>query len=145
MAVKAWQPLFKEGRCDLVVRTDSMSAAGALYKGRSQVTAINAMARELAYVDVVMDADLALLIRHVAGRRNEWADALSRLGQPGSGARVPPPLLALPRRPADGCRLADWVTRGLPQGPGAEQEAPEEAEEKREGVREQKEGGEMVQ
>eukprot|EP00972_Heterocapsa_arctica_P014190 2089305-Heterocapsa_arctica.AAC.1 len=40
---------------------------------------------------------------HVAGKRNEWADALSRLAEPGSGATVPGPLRGakqrrLPRR-----------------------------------------------
>ena len=44
---------------------------------------------------------------HVRGKNNEWADALSRLGQPGADAVIPGPLRGL-RRAAVPLRGPAW-------------------------------------
>ena len=80
--------------------------------------------------------------QHIRGERNAWCDALSRLAQPGSGARVPPPLAGLPRTAAPPRGPTDWVTLDLqegeypkeaagdkdaPEGPGISDEEPQPA------------------
>ena len=56
---------------------------------------MNYLIQEVTLLLATCGETLRLQYRHVPGSRNEWADALSRLSQPGSGARVPGPLRGL--------------------------------------------------
>ena len=53
-------------------------------------------------------------LAHVKGEKNEWADALSRLEQPGSAATIPGPLRGLPRRQAAERGDAWWRCLAVP-------------------------------
>ena len=71
------------------------------------------MVRELA-LDLAEGRYQVDVVAHVAGKDNAWADALSRLHEPGGAAEVPRALLARPRtRPAKR-DSAWWETMGDP-------------------------------
>ena len=112
-----------------------MATIGAFTKNRSRSAAINSIVREAALDIAGSVHGFLLVLRHLAGERNQWADALSRLMEPGSGMVVPGPLRALPRREV-APRTAGWWRAG---GVEAELEAvrdegaengPEEAAER---------------
>ena len=56
--------------------------------------------------------DLRLRYKHVPGARNEWADALSRVHEPGSGAQVPGPLRHLEPTPVPVRTKGWWLLEG---------------------------------
>ena len=57
---------------------------------------------------------LRLTFKHLPGENNEWADALSRLAQPGAGARIPAPLLGVARTPVEERGASFWITGNAP-------------------------------
>ena len=81
--------------------------------------ALNAIARELAFVQASAPHAFDLVPVHIAGARNAWCDALSRLSEPGSGATVPARLLPLPRSPAGSRHPSEWATLGSAEGAAA--------------------------
>ena len=98
VAVRVWRPVWCLRPTLVVVRSDSTAALAALEKLRSRNGAMNRVARELAIEISFSPTGLSFQGRHVRGKRNEWADALSRIAQPGSGAVVPGPLRGLTQR-----------------------------------------------
>ena len=118
-------------------RSDSMATIGAVAKLRSKSKAMNAIIRELALDMATSVHGFTLVLRHLAGDRNQWADALSRLMEPGSGMVVPGPLRALPRREvAD--RGAEWWKAGgvMSEMEAVRDEGAENVPEEGEGQRE---------
>ena len=69
----------------------------------------------MALARALSDTGLRLIFRHIAGSRNEWADALSRLQQPGSGATVPGPLRKLERTDVEDRTASFWRTAAAPE------------------------------
>ena len=97
-----------------MLRSDSTAALAVVDKLRSKSPAMNRVARELA-IDLTFSATgLVFRSPHVRGVVNEWSDALSRLAQPGSGARVPGPLRAVPETRLPERGAAWWLVEGRP-------------------------------
>ena len=141
VAVRAWRPVWALRPCRLQVRSDSTAAIGAVRKMRSKIAAINAVVRELALTVATSPTGLCINLRHLLGARNAWADALSRLAEPGSGAVVPGPLRSLPRAElevrGEGWWKAGGVKEGAPEGGSVMEEGEMDvdgAEECREGA-----------
>jgi hypothetical protein len=109
IALRAWAEFWLEdpGAATILAKSDSKAALGAFEKQRSKSPHINLIARELALDRALAAYEPRLELAHVRGKRNEWADALSRLAQPGSGAAVPGPLRGLPCRGV-GVRGPSW-------------------------------------
>ena len=100
----------------LRIKSDSMAALGALSKGGSaQSGGMNYLMKEFMLLLAASGRGLRLRWHHVPGTHNEWADALSRLYQPGSGAQVPGPLRDVPRTPAPERSAGWWMVEGPPE------------------------------
>ena len=127
LGVRFWAKLWCEKPSVVRVRSDSMAAFGSLFRGRStRSPAINKVLKELALTVALSPTGLRLRFKHLAGDRNQWTDALSRLSQPCSGARVPAPLLGCPRTAVEDRGSGWWLTEGVPEEvvvdvPGAEE------------------------
>ena len=81
-----------------------MATIGSVERGGStRSPAINRVLKELALDMALSSSGLRVRFKHIRGAANEWADALSRIHQPGSGARVPAPLL--------GCECTELASR----------------------------------
>ena len=105
VALRTWERYWRDCAFAMVVKSDSTAALPAFEKERSKSPIINAIAREMAFDLALSTYQPELIYTHVRGKNNEWADALSRLAQPGSGAAVPGPLrgchrAVVPRRGA---------------------------------------------
>ena len=88
VAARMWAPLWRGQRLRVCARSDSEAALGAISKQRSQSRSIAIIIRELA-LDVASGTYDIQLLEHIPGCMNCWADALSRLWRPASGAEVP--------------------------------------------------------
>ena len=73
---------------------------------------MNYLLQEFALALACSTESLRLRYKHVPGARNEWADALSRLTQPGSGARVPGPLRGIPPTEVPERTAGWWLLEG---------------------------------
>ena len=86
---------------------------------------MNRILKELSLEMALAVTGLRISLRHIRGEVNEWADSLSRLTQPGSGARVPAPLLACEHTQLQARDSAWWRTDQDPEevlaGLGAEE------------------------
>ena len=103
IALRVWARFWQDRSSAMMVKSDSKAALGAFEKERSKSPHINAIAREIS-LDIALSAFEPLVVfAHVKGTCNEWADALSRLGQPDAGVVVPGPLR--------GCRRAEVPRR----------------------------------
>ncbi|CAK0809933.1 unnamed protein product, partial [Prorocentrum cordatum] len=114
IGVREWLPAWKDERAAVVLRGDSQAALGATANLKSASPALNAVVRELS-LDLAEGRYQVDVVALLAGKDNAWADALSRLHEPGGAAEVPRALLARPRtRPAkrDGTW---WETMGGPE------------------------------
>ena len=111
VAIRAWAHMWAGANTVVRGKSDSMATIGAVGKLRSGSRAINAIVREVALDMSAHPTGFALELQHLAGDRNQWADALSRLMEPGSGAVVPGPLRALRRREVAE-RGASWWRAG---------------------------------
>ena len=96
VAMRAWSRFWKDKLLAMVIKSDSKAALGAFEKERSRSASINAIAREVSFDLALARFQIQMEYAHVRGKDNEWADALSRLSEPGSGACVPGPLRDLP-------------------------------------------------
>ena len=112
IALRAWAKFWKNTRLGIKVKSDSKAALGALEKERSRTPGINAIARELAIDRALAVFEPVLWFEHVPGKRNDWADALSRLAQPSSGAMVPEPLRVAVQREVAHRGSAWWRASG---------------------------------
>ena len=101
---------------NIAVKSDSMAALGSLERGgATRNQAINLILKEMALEVVLSPSGLRLSFKHIRGAHNEWSDALSRIHQPGSGARVPAPLLACPRTEVDDRGPGWWRMAAVPE------------------------------
>ena len=124
IGVRLWLPAWRCDRTVIALRSDSQAALGAVSSLKSSSAGINAIVRELA-LDLAEGRYRVDVVGHLPGEQNAWADALSRLRQPGSGATIPVDLLAVPRA-HPGRRSASWwetVEAPAPEG-GAASAAP---------------------
>ena len=121
VAVRAFSGRWGEEFLELGVGSDSMSTLGAIGKGRSQSPGMNRVVRELTLDEALSTNGFALVLRHVPAGENLLADARSRLGEPGSGAVVPPELARLPRRAAEDRGPAWWRAGGRVESVVAEE------------------------
>ena len=103
ISLRVWELFWWDRAFAMMVKSDSKAALGAFEKERSKSPHINAIAREIAFDLALSSFEPLLVYSHVKGKNNEWADALSRLSQPESGAVVPGPLR--------GCRRAQVPSR----------------------------------
>ena len=106
IGVRHWLPFLKSERLIVRIRSDSQAAVGAWMKERSTTPAINTVVREMA-LDLAEGRYKIDIKEHLPAKHNQWADALSRLVQPGSGAVVPAPLLTV-RRDTPAPRVPAW-------------------------------------
>lgn len=88
VAVRMWAPLWKSRRLTVCVRSDSITALGALNKQRSRAPRLAAVMREFA-LDLAAGTYEVTFLAHIAGAQNQWADSLSRLWEPGGSATIP--------------------------------------------------------
>ena len=82
-------PRFGAERFVLLVKSDSISAIGALLKARSSSPMMNLISREIHLCIARLNYSVALKMNHIAGVDNTWADVLSRLYEPGATKVVP--------------------------------------------------------
>ena len=116
VAVRAWASKWAAQPTSVYGRSDAMAAIGAVERGGStRSTAVNKVLKELALETALSRTGLRIRLRHIKGDRNQWADALSRIHQPGSGARVPAPLLACELTPLAPRDETWWKTAGVPE------------------------------
>ena len=125
VAVRAFSGSWGEEFLDLGIGSDSMATLGALEKGRSSSPGMNRIVREITLDEALSTNGFALVLRHLPAKENLLADALSRLGEPGSGAVVPPELAQLPRRAAEDRGPAWWRAGGRAESVVAEEGAEE--------------------
>ena len=93
-----------------------MSAIGGMQRGGATRSApLNLILQEMALALALTPTGLRLIFKHIPGSHNEWADALSRLTQPGSGAHVPGPLRHLERTDVEDRSTGFWKTAGPPE------------------------------
>ena len=114
MLARAWAGRWTKEPTIVRCRSDSMAAIGAVERGGSSKSpATNMILKELALVIALSPTGLRIQVSHIRGDNNAWADALSRIHQPGSGARVPGPLRALPPTQVPARGPGWWVLEGL--------------------------------
>ena len=92
VATRTWLPFWAEERATAVTRSDSLSALGAIAKGSSPSPPINLIVRETA-LDVACSKYGLEVFKHISGKDNVWADALSRVFAPGGTDALPSILL----------------------------------------------------
>lgn len=92
VAVRIWSPIWKGSRATLRVRSDSLSTLGAVNKLRSKTPGLAAIMREIA-LDCAEGIYTLQVLEHLPGELNVWADALSRIWQPGQVSSIPTELL----------------------------------------------------
>ena len=113
IGVKFWSDRWCRTPTVAIIKSDSKAALGAMERGGTTRSAsINAVLKELSLVIAVAPSGLRLWFKHLAGAQNQWADSLSRIAQPGAGARVPAPLLSCTRTAVEERGAAFWRTAG---------------------------------
>ena len=116
IGVRFWLQRWSIAPTVVLVKSDSIAALGSMERGGTTKNAsLNLLLKELALVIATVPTGLRLSFRHLPGARNEWADALSRVAQPGSGACIPPPLLACKRTGVEARGDAFWITGQVPE------------------------------
>ena len=128
IGIRLWRAVWALRPCRVQVKSDSTAAIGAIRKLRSKAPGINAVVRELSLTIATTPTGLTVDLRHLPGVKNAWADALSRLAEPGSGAVVPGPLRALAAATQEERGPGWWKACGV-QGVGPEAVVVDEAEE----------------
>jgi hypothetical protein len=114
IACRVWLPDWSAEWITVVGRSDSKAALSACGKLKSKSPNINLIARELA-LDSAECSNQIDAWEHIEGRRNDWADCLSRLVEPGSvKANIPSELLRLRRRIPPPRDDAWWETTSAP-------------------------------
>lgn len=100
VALKIWRHYWARVGVSLRIRSDSVSTLTLLIKLRASYRSagMGLVARELA-LEFGTSSYKPLLFQHIPGLSNDWADALSRLEQPGKSVQVPAQLLRTTRTP----------------------------------------------
>ena len=94
VALRAWMKQWSAVRVLLTLKSDNMSAL--VMAGKLKITSSTLIAREVA----LLLSEAAFMPRHVEhlpGVMNTWADALSRLEEPGGNYAIPQQLTSAPR------------------------------------------------
>ena len=114
VAMRIWLPDWGQERIKLVARSDSLAALGALGKLRSKSVHMNLIAAELALDLAEANYEVVIEHAHVKGCDNSWADALSRLAEPGGCFEVPPGLRHVRQRVVPARGRGWWLLSGNP-------------------------------
>ena len=90
VALRLWRHYWARVGVSLRIRSDSVSTLTLLVKLRVSCSSssLSLIARELA-LEFGTSSYKPLLFQHIPGLSNDWADALSRLTQPGKRVQVP--------------------------------------------------------
>jgi hypothetical protein len=107
-------PAFGHKRIKLEIRSDSEAALGSFVKERWCIPALNSIMSELA-LDVLLCAfEMGVVYAHIAGEADVWADALSRLSEPGGGCVIPEPLTRVRCRSVQERGESWWLVTVVP-------------------------------
>lgn len=89
VALKLWRRIWYRPGISLRIRSDSVSTLTLLIKLRASRNSagMSVVARELA-LEFGSSSYKPLLYQRIPGLSNDWADALSRLAQPGKHAQL---------------------------------------------------------
>ena len=101
LAVKQWVDPCRRGKITLV--GDAEGVLSSITRMRSEDSVINSMSKEFAMILAPLGFELQGL--HIWGEQNDWADALSRVGQ---GQEIPSELEFVPAECLDDRRTAIW-------------------------------------
>ena len=101
VALKLWRKYWARTGVSLRIRSDSVSTLTLLVKLRVNCSShsLSIIARELA-LEFGTATYKPLLFQHIPGLSNDWADALSRISQPGKKVQIPQQLLQCHQTPA---------------------------------------------
>ena len=88
IAVRAWLHRWREEGLRIILRSDSKAAIGAVLELRSRAPQINEVVREMA-LDLAEGRYAYDIVRHLLGKINKLADALSRRWEPGAAPHMP--------------------------------------------------------
>ena len=104
VALMACAEHWKHDRAIVQVTSDSKAVLGIPVKTEVEDPSAqsNRKEREFAWDRAVARSEPILQFAHVRGKNNEWADALSRLCEPASGAKKPG-LVRVAMRPSVKC------------------------------------------
>ena len=94
VAMRTWSSYWLACQCSLTIKSDNVSAL--VMASKLKITSSELIARELA----LLLSEASYMPRHVVhvpGVMNAWADALSRLSEPGGNYRIPAALRSVPR------------------------------------------------
>ena len=97
----------------VTVKSDSKAALGAADKLRSPSVAMNEVVREMS-LDLAEGRYKIDLLKHLLGKLNVWADALSRFHEPGKGKEIPEEFVGLARAKVARRSSEWWITAGDP-------------------------------
>ena len=104
---------WKSERIMLTIRADNIAALAMCAKMQPHSQQLGIVARELA-LDVADSSYSPDIVEHIPGLSNIAADALSRLSQPGYGARIPEYLKVAPRHLCQPRGPKWWRSLALP-------------------------------
>jgi len=105
VAMCVWLSMWAAARVEVTIRSDSQAAL-ALVKEASPTPAINKLAREVG-LDVACSKYGVDWTKHLPGKHNVLADALSRVHEPGGGGPLPRELVGV-EKAAVPPRDDDW-------------------------------------
>eukprot|EP00972_Heterocapsa_arctica_P089569 13206844-Heterocapsa_arctica.AAC.1 len=80
VALRHWAPLWRNQRCQLTVRSDSIAALTAVLTAKADGPGTSLVAQELA-LDMAEAVYTPRLVAHLPGVANDLADDLSRLSE----------------------------------------------------------------
>ena len=113
IAVRAWLPRWQEKGLRIILRSDSKAAIGAVLKLRSRAPQINEVIREMA-LDLAEGKYAYDIIRHLPGKINKLADALSRRWEPGAASHVPSDLQRVEQTVVEARTTCWWEVAAAP-------------------------------
>ena len=111
IACRVWLPEWGQEKIKLELRGGAKAALGAADKARSRCPAINLVVQELALELAEANYPFEFGLGWLRGVDNDWADAFSRLSEPGQSYAVPEPLRCCRRRWLEPRGLEWWATR----------------------------------
>ena len=115
MALRQWADQWKDEPTEILTRSDSLAALGAILKRSSASGAMNRVMQELA-LDLSEGTFEVEVVGHLPAVLNGWADSLSRLEAPDPERKpIPAALLAVPRATTASRTWTWWRTLSPPK------------------------------
>ena len=122
VALRCWAAAWQSRRCQLRLRSDSISALILVLKLKTSGKATGIVARELA-LDIASSAFAPTLAEHVPGIANDVCDILSRRFEPGKAFVIPRCLAQVPELVLETRGLDYFRTLRDPPSPSARDSA----------------------